>query len=222
MSIMRRRVARLLISVGLCFLIWIPFHIQNGSAASLGMDTLFSLDLKRVTVFHVAAVLVLLAALIPLSPSLARRRRNAQADLRFVENAERLPDDGQPRSVVSIRIQNFQRLPSAKRGHAAASLARYLDGSLQADETCARLRTDEFGLLLLCGDTASFAKRLLVLKQDVGFLYMAAYPALKLEAVVGACPLSEARGAAEALHRARTGGAPIKPEPGLGRRDRSA
>ena len=94
------------------------------------------------------------------------------------------------------------------------SLRLYLEGFIREGELCGRLDRFSYGLVLKAGDSAAFSQRLEILKQDAGFLYMAAYPGMRLTARVTACREC-GQGFGDALRSAQSLNAPEGPDKGL-------
>ena len=163
----------------------------------------------------IAGAIVALALVAALTPHFRRfieavgYRQSAAC---FLRKAEKLPSGGR-RAVAVVSVPGLERL-SAKRGKKAmGSLRLYLEGFVREGERFGRVDRFVYGLVLIPGDTTAFSQRLEILKQDAGFLYMAAYPGMRLTARVTACR-EDGQGLQDALRRAMGDGAPEGPDHG--------
>ena len=202
MSISRRRGIRL--TVALIALGWGLFHVSRLQTAE-AMDAFIGADglWRGAKDFFSLIYYVPLAALSAYLLSIAWISiRNALRQVRFVRQADRASSAGQPYAVTAVTATGFSRLPRRRRGGALNSLGLYLEGFAEPGERCARLGRHSFALLLRCEDRSAFEKRLAILEQDTGFLFMASHPGKCLGARVSACRVDEAGGAAKALRRA--------------------
>ncbi len=130
--------------------------------------------------------------------------RNKQTNARFRREARRLASGGGQWAVAVISLLGLNRLPVGRRKGAMASLRLYLESFIEPGEGIRRLKTDEFGLILRCGEGAALSHRLAILAQDVGFLYVAAYRCLPFEPRVASCRMDEAESPQDALDCARS------------------
>ncbi len=144
--------------------------------------------------------LVLTALAVQVGFVAAHMLLNRHSQARLFRTAMR-PAAGGARAMVVVKLLGLRRLPAAKLKGAMKSLGFYLPSFIREGEACERTGRREYGLLLYCGDDAAFSRRIAVLRQDLGFLYMAAYPGL-LKARVAFCRLSDAASVREALRRA--------------------
>jgi hypothetical protein len=145
-------------------------------------------------------LLALAAALIPFCRRLIAAAGFRQSATCFLRKAEKLSSGG-GRAIAVVSVPGLERL-SAKRGRKAmGSLRLYLEGFVREGERFGRVDRFAYGLVLIPADAAAFAQRLEVLKQDAGFLYMAAYPGMRLTARVTACR-QDGLGLRDALRRA--------------------
>lgn len=168
-----------------------PLSVENGGAAQ-----------------HLPAILlvVLLAGLTAAVCAFLRKRKRRRADVRFARMAEHFLTDGRARAAVVARLEGAARLSAARRKSALKTLQLYLESFIGRGEALISLKKDEFGLILLCKDSAALSAKLSILSADVSYLYMAAYPTLALRARIGVCPFDAACSAAQALEIARQGG----------------
>lgn len=210
-----RRVSTLLLST-LGFLCFVVFLKDWGVAAAASAP-----DGSRVTgswafaliIAGAVVVLALVAVLIPSCRRLIAAAGYRQTTKSLLRKAERLPSGGD-RAVAVVAVPGLERLPAGKGKNAMKSLRLYLEGFVREGERFGRVDRFAYGLVLLPGDAASFSQRLEILKQDAGFLYMAAYPGMRLTARVTACR-ENGQGLQDALRRAMDGTAPEGPDQGL-------
>ncbi len=148
--------------------------------------------------------------------------RNMLRQSRFVREANRTSSCGQAYAVVAVTATGFARLTNRRRTGALNSLRRYLDGVAEPSERYAQLSRYAFALLLRCEDLEAFEKRLAILEQDTGFLFMASHPGKRLGAQVSACPIDKAHGAAKALRRALSASRGAQPLKGAGQNEKGA
>jgi hypothetical protein len=132
----------------------------------------------------------------------AQRRWQRGQEQRLVRAAE-APVSGGLRAIAVIDVPGLRSLFHSKFYRAIGCLRLYLEATLEPGECFYRVRRYEYGLSLVFRDREAFARRLQILEQDVGFLYMASHPGLNVKTRVAGCPLSEAKGAMDALQRAR-------------------
>lgn len=125
-------------------------------------------------------------------------------------------------AVVVVRAVGFEKLSRRRQRGALNSLKLYLEGFAEPGERSAPVGRRIFALLLRCEDQTAIEKRLAILEQDTGYLFMASHPGKYLSAEISACRIDEAGGAASALKRAMQGLAGAKPEKDSGWRKKSA
>ncbi len=202
MAILRRRGFR--VTVALIALGWVLFHVgrlQTAEAvdAFIGADGLWNGTKGIFLLIHYVSLAALSAYLLS---NAWISIRDVLRQVRFVHEADRASSSGQPYAVATVAATGFARLSRKRSSGALNSLRLYLDGFAEPGERCARLSRYSFALLLRCEDRSAFEKRLAILEQDTGFLFMASHPGKCLGARVSACRMDEAGGAAKALRRA--------------------
>jgi hypothetical protein len=154
----------------------------------------------------------LFAALIPSCRKLIAAAGYRQSTKCFLREAEGLTSGGN-RVVAVVAVPGLERLPAGKGKNAMNSLRLYLEGFVLKGERFGRVDRFAYGLVLIPGEAAAFSQRLEILKQDAGFLYMAAYPGMRLTARVTACR-EDGQGLQDALRRAMSDTAPEGPDRG--------
>lgn len=159
-----------------------------------------------------ALALALIASMIPLTRTLIGGAGYRKATASFLLKAESLAS-GSGRAIAVVSVPDLNRLPSKKGKKAMESLRLYLESFLKEGEPFGRLDQFAYGLCLSVGDSEAFSQRLEILKQDVGFLYMAAYPGMRIKAHVTACREC-GQGLKDALDSALTRNAPGGPDQG--------
>ena len=161
----------------------------------------------------VVLALALIAWLIPLTRGLIGAAGYKKSTACFLQKAENLPSDG-GRAIAVVSVPDLHRLPVKRGKKAMESLRLYLEGFIREGEPFGQLDQFAYGLCLSVGDSEAFSQRLEILKQDVGFLYMAAYPGMRIKARVTVCKES-GQGLQDALHSALSRNAPEGPDQGL-------
>ncbi len=201
MTIARRVSTLLLSTLGFfCVVVFLKdWGVAAMAAAPDGNRALGSWAFALVIAGAVLA-LALVAALIPHCRRLIAAIGYRQSTKRFIRKAEREPSGGE-RAVAVVSVPGLERLPAKKGANAMKSLRLYLEGFVREGERFGRVDRFAYGLVLLVGDAAAFSQRLEILKQDVGFLYMAAYPGMLLTARVTTCR-EGGQGLQDALRRA--------------------
>ncbi len=71
-----------------------------------------------------------------------------------------------------VEVTGAERLSAARRRGVMKSLQLYLEGFVEPGERFARVGMNSYGLLLAAGDDAALSRRLAILEQDAGFLFM--------------------------------------------------
>jgi hypothetical protein len=209
-----RRVSTLLLSfLGLyCFVIFLKDWGVAAMASAPGGSSASGFWGHALIVAGAVLALALAAALIPFFRGLIQSARYRKSAERFLRKAEGLPSGD--RAIAVVAVPGLERLPAKRGEKAMGSLRLYLEGFVREGEPFGRLSRFAYGLCLTIGDSAAFAQRLEVLKQDAGFLYMAAYPGMRITARVTACR-EGGQGFQAALSCAMGKSAPEGPDRGL-------
>lgn len=198
MSIARRHTFRLLIALsGLAFVVMLID--RAGTASARGVP-----GVLRAGPSAWSAVLAgLAAALIAFIACLTRRQvqriRSGLSAARLFRTTGPLGPEGGRRAIAVVEVTGAERLSAARRRGVMKSLQLYLEGFVEPGERFARVGMNSYGLLLAAGDDAALSRRLAILEQDAGFLFMAAYPAQGPAARVASLPLQGDQRPEEAL-----------------------
>jgi len=167
-----------------------------------------------------AAALIAFAALVLGIIRLDLPARRSRA--RLLREAEHMASSEHPYAVVAVKAVGFGQLTRRRRSGALNSLRLYLDSFVEPGERCAPVGRQRFALILRCEDRSAFEKRLAILEQDMGLLFMASHPSKRLGARVAACRIDEAGGAVRALRLAMSDFQGARPAKGAGPRKKSA
>ncbi len=213
MTIVRRVSTLLLSTLGfLCFVVFLKDWGVAAMASAPDGSRVSGSWAYALIIAGAAVALALVAALIPPCRRLIAAAGYRQSTKCFLRKVDGLPSGGD-RAVAVVAVPGLERLPARKGKNAMKSLRLYLEGFVLKGERFGRVDRFAYGLVLIPGDAAAFAQRLEILKQDAGFLYMAAYPGMRLTARVTACR-EGGQGLQDALRRAMSGSAPEGPDQG--------
>ena len=197
-----RRVSTLLLFFAgvLCFVIFLKDWGTVAMASASEGSAAPGFAVRMLLMTGAALVLIVIISMLPFPRRLIESARGRRLAARFLKRAEGKTGGG-PKAVAVVSVPTLAHLPAAKGRMAMESLRLYLEGFIGERECVGRLDRFVYGLLLASGDSAAFSRRLEILKQDVGFLYMAAYPGMRISARVTAC-LEGGLGLQDALQRA--------------------